>query len=265
MLEDICFYWTNYATYIDVQDEPAISTIFLKKIVASNYLLLIEYIRGMLSNQEWSLSRQHQDISEIQIAWAEQRWSDLQSWSRRCSEYCDNLESILDGLGIPFPENQDANIDKDCPSSPNNNNPEWTRSEKDFPLIRRKLVGLKRRSDTLISSLAGLVSILSSRQALKEATRSLQEAKSVKVLTLLGMMFAPLFFTSGLLSMSADYLPGAPGFWVYIVVAVPLVGIVFVVVFLVNLGYDGNGDWSVKQWRRSVVVVKRRFRVFVGG
>ena len=260
MLEDLCFYWTNYASHLDVQDEPAISTIFLKKIVASNYLLLIEYIRGMLSNLEWSLSRQHQDISEIQITWAEQRWSDLQSWSRRCSEYCDNLESILDGLGITVSEDN-ANIDNDL-TSPNT---EWTRSEKDFRLIQRKLIGLKRRSDTLISSLAGLVSILSSRQALKEATRSLQEAKSVKVLTLLGMMFAPLFFTSGLLSMSADYLPGAPGFWIYVAVAAPLVGVVFVVVFLVGLGYDGNGDWSRKQWQRSIAVMKRKIRLFVGG
>ena len=244
MLEDICYYWTNHSTCLDVQEEPVISTIFLKKIVASNYLILIEYIRGMLSNLEIAWSRQEQDISEIKIAWAEQRWSELQSWSRRCSEYCENVESILDGLGIPLSESQAAKG--------------WSSCEKDFHLINRKLRGLKGRSDTLTSSLTGLAGILGNKQALKEANRSLHEAKSVKILTLLGMMFLPLSLTSQILSMSERFLPGPGQFWVYMVVAVPLVALVFVVVFLINLGYGKDGEWSSKQWKKSIATNRNR-------
>ena len=219
-------------------EEPLVSTIFLKKIVASNYLILIEYIRGMLSNLEIAWSSQEQDISEIKIAWAEQRWSELQSWSRRCSEYCENAESILDSLDIPLSESLASK--------------DWSSCEKDFRLINKKLKGLKSRSDTLTSSLTGLAGILGNRQALKEANRSLHEAKSVKILTLLGMMFLPLSLTSQILSMSERFLPGPGHFWVYISVAIPSVAIVFLVVYLINLGYGTDGEWSSEHWMQSI-------------
>lgn len=244
ILEDISYYWTNHSTCVDLQEEPVISTIFLKKIIASNYLMLIEYVRGMLSNLEIAWSRQEQDISEIKIAWAEQRWSELQSWSRRCSEYCDNIESIIDGLGIPLSESQASK--------------EWSSCEKDFHLISRKLRGLKSRSDTLTSSLTGLAGILGNKQAMKEANRSLHEAKSVKILTLLGMMFLPLSLTSQILSMSERFLPGPGQFWVYITVSIPFMGLVFFVVFLINLGYGTDGEWSTKQWKQSIATNRDR-------
>ena len=250
-LEDICYYWIHHASLVDVQDDPSISTIFLKKIVASNYMMLIEYGKAMLSTLEWSLSRQGQDISEIKIAWAEQQWSDLQTWSRRCSEYCENVESIIDCLEIPVLE-ADASIG-------------WISCEKDFHVIKRKMTGLKRRSDALISSLTGLAGILGNRQTLKEASRSLHEAKSVKILTLLGMMFAPLFLTSGLFSMSEKFLPGATLFWIYIVVAIPLIILVFGVVFLINLGYGADGEWSSKEFKHSLRVQRNKaWRTFCG-
>ena len=244
MLEDICYYWTNHFTCIYDKEEPMVSTIFLKKIVASNYLILIEYIRGMLSNLEFAWSRQEQDISEIKIAWAEQRWSELQSWSRRCSEYCENVESILDSLGIPLSESHMSN--------------DWSSCEKDFHLINRKLKGLKNRSDTLTSSLTGLAGILGNKQALKEAKRSLHEARSVKTLTMLGMMFLPLSLTSQILSMSERFLPGPGKFWIYMVVAVPLVALVFIAASLTDLGYGTDGEWSWKQWVKSIATNRNR-------
>ena len=245
MLEDICYYWTHHASCIDIQDDPSISTLFLQKIIASNYMVLIGYVKAMLSTLEWSLSRQNQDISEIKIAWAEQRWSDLQSWSRRCSEYCENVESTMDSLRIPLLE---ADASKD-----------WISCEKDFHLISRKVIGLKKRSDALISSLTGLAGILGNRQTLKEASRSLHEAKSVKILTLLGMMFAPLFLTSGIFSMGEKFLPGAAYFWVFVAVAIPLVLIVFAVVFLINMGYGADGEWSSKQFHQNLGAKRRSF------
>ena len=238
ILEDICYYWTNHASCIDAKSDPAVSTIFLKKIIASNYMILLEHGRAMLSTIESSLSRQGQDISELQIAWAEQRWSDLQSWSRRYSEYCENVEAIIDDTKISLAEEDGSN--------------DWLSTKYDFQVIHRRLCDHKRRSEVLISSLTGLAGILGSRQTLKEANRSLHEAKRVKILTSLGMVFAPWFLTSGIFSMSDKFLPGAKMFWIYFAVTIPLVPVVFVVAFLITLGYGDDSEWSSKEFWRAV-------------
>ena len=56
----------------------------------------------------------------------------------------------------------------------------------------------------------------------------------MKELSNLGMLFIPLAFTSGIFSMSGNYAPGGSSFWVYWVVAVPLVLLVFFMAFCLN-------------------------------
>lgn len=60
----------------------------------------------------------------------------------------------------------------------------------------------------------------------------------MKALTLLGMVFVPLAFTSGLFNMAAPFGPGNLHFRVYFAVALPLILLVFAVAFGVN--YLGN-------------------------
>lgn len=115
---------------------------------------------------------------------------------------------------------------------------------------------MKARSDDLISSFTVLTRILGNRQALKEANRSLHEVKSVKILTLLGMLFLPLSFAYGILNMNGDFLLGASLFWMYLALVVPLIVCVFGVTFLVNMGYEVNGEWSLKHWASSSAVIK---------
>ena len=242
MLEDICFYWTHHRKSIVVADEPVVATIYLRKIVASNYMLCIGYIVALLGELDYNVSRRDRPISELDITWVEERWKDLQAWNRQCAQYCDSVEAILDSFEIPLSENEASSS--------------WESCEKDFHVIYRKLRGMKARSDDLISSFTGLAGILGNRQALKEANRSLHEAKSVKILTLLGMLFLPLSFASGILSMNGDFLPGASLFWIYFAIAVPLIVFVFGVAFLVNMGYGVNGEWSLKHWASSSAGIK---------
>ena len=124
----------------------------------------------------------------------------------------------------------------------------WETSAKDFHVIQRKLLSLKNRSNNMLASFTGLAGILGNRQALKEANRSLHEARSVKILTFLGMIFLPLSLTSGLLSMNGEYNPGASQFWIYFAIAIPLTLCVFGVVFLVNRGYGVHDEWSFRHW-----------------
>jgi hypothetical protein len=242
ILEDICFYWAHHRDSVVVSDEPVITTLFLKKIVASNYMLCIGYIVALLGELDYNVSRRDRPISTLDITWIEERWKDLQAWNRQCSQYCDSVEAIMDSFHIPLSE-AEASVS-------------WEKCEKDFHVIYRKLRGMKTMSDNLISSFTGLAGILGNRQALREASRSLHEARSVKILTLLGMLFLPLTFASGILSMNGDFLPGSSLFWVYFAIAIPIILCVFGVVFLVSMGYGVDGGWSLKTWKESLSAIK---------
>ena len=241
MLEDLSYYWTQYGKDLVVKDDPIIATFFLKKIIASNYLLLVGYIGALLSELDYDVSRRDRPISRLQIEWVEERWKDLQAWTRQCSKYCESLEETMDSFEIPM----EGEVSKS-----------WETGGRDFHIIQRKLLSMNNRSNDLLASFTGLAGILGNRKALKEANRSLHEAKSVKILTFLGMLFLPLSLASSLLGMSGDYLPGASHFWIYFVIAVPLILCVFGAVFLVKMGYAVDGEWSLRHWIKSLAGFK---------
>ena len=237
MLEDLSYYWTHHAKDLFVEDNPIIAIFFLKKIIASNYFLLIGYIGALLSELDYNISRRNRAISRFQIEWVEERWKDLQAWSRQCSKYCESVEETMYSFEIPM----ESELSKS-----------WKIGDKDFIIIQRRLLSMSRRCNDLLASFTGLAGILGNRRVLKEANRSLHEAKSVKTLTFLGMLFLPLSLASGLLSMSGDYSPGGSQFWIYFAIAIPLILCVFGVVFLIRMGYGVDGEWSHKQWKNSL-------------
>ena len=126
-------------------------------------------------------------------------------------------------------------------------------SAKDFQLIYSRLRGLKTRYEVLLGSITALAGIAGNRQALAEAKRSFREAKNVKILTLIGMVFIPLAFICGLFSMNDNFLPGSSEFWVYWAAAVPLIVVVFLGSVVANRGYDDDaGTWNVANiWRSA--------------
>ena len=237
MLEDLSHYWTQYAKDILVEDDPIIATFFLKKIIASNYLLLIGYIGALLSELDYDVSRRDRPISRLQIEWVEERWKDLQAWTRQCSKYCESVEETMHSFEIP----KESEVSRS-----------WETGGNDFHIIQRKLLSMSKRSNDLLASFTGLAGILGNRKVLKEANRSLHEAKSVKTLTFLGMLFLPLSLASSLLSMSGDFSPGASQFWIYFAISIPLILCVFGVVFLIKMGYGVDGEWSLEHWKNSL-------------
>jgi hypothetical protein len=234
MLEDLCFYWAEQGSYLEGQSGPGTAAVFMQKIVASNYMQLVDFVRANICNLEYQLSRRN-TLTETRIDWIEENWSGLQAWSLRCSEYVESVEAIMIDLGIPFstsPILETKIID-------------WKSCERDFQYIHYQFKVFKARVDVLNNSITGLAGIAGNRQALREAKRSLKEAKGIKTLTLLGMVFIPLAFCSGLFSMNDQYLPGTASFWIYFAVSIPLILAVFFVAFLINLGYDAEGDWDL--------------------
>jgi hypothetical protein len=118
-------------------------------------------------------------------------------------------------------------------------------ASEDFLTFEELYQNLKRKAEGLVSSFTGLAGIVGNRQ-------SLTEARSVRLLTVLGMAFLPLSFTSGLFSMTAQYLPGASKFWVYLAIAIPLLLVIFAVPSLLRLGYEASDDEDqLKTWIKT--------------
>ncbi|KAL9108929.1 MAG: hypothetical protein Q9227_006325 [Pyrenula ochraceoflavens] len=195
LFTEIIYYCEHYSSMLEIGDDPLVTTIFLQKIVASHYMTLIKYVKSLLNHLSFRLS-QRTKLGDLNTDWVEHGWSDLMVWNWRCNKYCQRVEAIMTSLGI----------DEDSrPLSTDN----MSSCAKDFIGIHRHLVTLRQRSETLASDFNGVATIVLNREALREANRSLQEARSVRVLTLLGMLFLSLSFVSSLLSMAKDYLPGA--------------------------------------------------------
>ncbi|PQE03843.1 Mg2+ transporter zinc transport protein [Rutstroemia sp. NJR-2017a BBW] len=229
MFDDLCFYFENHSNVLLEAEgaSPAfIASVFLKKIVASHYMKVIDYfdiVLQRLSHIEYRLTR-HIDWEGSASQWSEkqEQWSSLQFTLRRLTEYSTDAQSILSSLQIPptaldFPPR--------CPGISSSNSASLASqlsTDRDFLAIYARLLTLKSRVTSSMSSTQALSSIMANRDALKEARRSVKEARNAKAFTIMGLIFIPLAYTSALFSMSGEYGPGEGRFWVYWAVALPM-------------------------------------------
>lgn len=227
MLRDLVHYYMNHADlFPDDWADPSRSSLFVKKIVAAHYLQLVDYIKAMLPSLELRLT----------TAWVDEQeqWKSLQTISRRCGNYQDDIEDTLLSLGYPV-----DTLDSGRRVA-------WTDCQKDFQYIYFRLKILKERADTLMQSMTGLASIAGNRQ-------NLEEAKRVKRLNLLALLFVPLAYTSSLFSMQDSYAPNKGKFWVYWVSALSVVALTFIITWVLDSALDDAAQWDVpfRKWLRS--------------
>lgn len=220
MLQDLIYYYKNHSDKIEAEDwiKPTASSIFVKKIVAAHYLQLVDYIKVMLPSLELRLT----------TAWVEEQeqWKSLQTISRRCGNYRDDLEETLLSLDYALE-----------PPRPKKTR-DWKDCEKDFQYIYFRLKILKERADTLMQAMTGLASIAGNRQ-------NLEEAKRVKRLNLLALLFIPLAYTSSLFSMQDAFAPGHGQFWVYWVSALSAVALTLIVTWVLDSALNDEAQWTV--------------------
>ena len=125
------------------------------------------------------------------------------------------------------------------------NTMDWEGDIADFQFLRLRFKEIGDRANALNSLIAALAGLTNNRQAmeaqelaLKAAERSIREAKSVKVLTILGIVFIPLAFVASLFGMPDLFRPGGRLFWMYFVVSVPLLGLIVLGYRILKLGYS---------------------------
>jgi len=133
------------------------------------------------------------------------------AFQRRLQDHQSNVKEIVLRLG-PEPSAQS--------SIPALSLVGWKNTPMDFLYIEDKIAALVFKADNLV----GAFNALSSGTA---AQQSLNEAAMVRFLTLVGMTFLPLSLAAGVFSMSDEYAPGGPKFWVYFAVGMPLTLLVY--------------------------------------
>jgi hypothetical protein len=226
VLRDLCYYLENHSGLLNEEEwkEPITSAFFLKKIVVAHYLQLIDYIKAMLPSLELRLTTAWKDEQE--------QWKSLQTISRRCGNYGDDIEDTLLSLGYPLDTFQ------------NSARPDWKDCRTDFQYIYFRLKILKQRADTLMQAMTGLASIAGNRQ-------NLEEAKRVKRLNLLALLFIPLAYTSSLFSMQDNYAPGNGGFWIYWVSALTVVALTLFMTWVLDSALDDAAQWRLGPFKWS--------------
>jgi hypothetical protein len=233
--DDLCHYFTYHAARLEINDKPASATIFLQRIVASHYTTLAKYTDQLFEHMYWVLGRQENYANRDVGTWAADLWSDLHTFNRRCQLDLHDVTAIIKQLDYT----------EKIVSQPS--------VAKDFLALQERFEKLRAKSQALSTSFTSLTGIVGIKQ-------SLDEARSVYGLTILGVLFLPLSFTSGLFSMSPEYLPGAAKFWIYIIVAITIItGIIIllslspVLIGAIN-GVKGRkiaASVSDNEWRRS--------------
>lgn len=225
MLEDICFYFIHHNAELEnLGNGPEITTIFLKKITASNWLYLVDYFNASAHNLEHYFSR-NEAFDIFTIPTIERWWGDIHSWHRRCVQHCEEMNALLIAL----------RISPDCVvSDQNRTNP--MDSREDFIFIYKRLLWTKSRFEHLLSSATGLNAIAANKEAMAQNKRysikAQEEARKASLLTFLATVFVPLAITAGIFSMSPEWAPGGEKFVYYWAITLPLVFLLGIVYYL---------------------------------
>lgn len=234
-LEDICFYWMNHADLVPIGSDPSITTIFLKKIIASHWMHYAEYISNSAHSSIYHMSRT-EAFEKYTIATTEKWWADLHDAHRVCMLACEDVAAILESLRIP--------LDQPAQEFDSTN---YLTSSEDFIMIYKKLLWRKDQLELLISSATSLNAIAANKEAAiknandakrshEEQMKSLDEAKKASILTFLALIFVPLAYISSLFSMADDWMPGRSKFRYYWAISLPLAGLMALIFYVMSRG-----------------------------
>ncbi|KAK0741408.1 hypothetical protein B0T18DRAFT_354092 [Schizothecium vesticola] len=248
MLLDLCFYLQHHTSHLPLKPSVDPPSTFARKIIASHYLALFNFSRGLVSDVQFHMSRHGQDAFEhLSATFVDAgQWSDVQALERRMGEYCEDVEDAMLRCDIPLSDELSRVV----------TSADWSESAVDFQMLRIRLRDVRRRAELLNAAITGLASVSGSKQALREA-------QSTKALTLVGLVFIPLAYTATLFSMTEPYGPGGDMFWLYFAIAGPLILCVLGGYWMLNVVESAGLSWGwlwgllgrsgslLENWRRG--------------
>jgi Mg2+ and Co2+ transporter CorA len=195
------------------------------RIIASEWLVVNEYVKRELTNIERHLEKK--DLKESTFQELEQHLKELYRIRRRCSKdhdlvveaasQCEKRGQYLwpcskgtsDGISDAFKVAEQYAQDL----------------EDDFKYVLSNM-------STTISRIEKNISLLMALVAISEGRQSLQENRGISFLTLVATIFLPCETVASVLGIQTQYAPGARYFWMLWAVALPLTVLVITIFFL---------------------------------
>jgi hypothetical protein len=202
---------------------PSIITLgyYPMKIIAAEWMVYTLLMSAYVKFYEYSFRNPTKRSMEADIV-------DLQRWRRRGKQSLHKLALVEQSLQciVPHPHD-DASLD----------NTAYQKLRQDFRYLSTQVEYYSQSFESTLSVAASIVQ-------LTDARRSIDEAINMRNLTYIALVFIPMTFASGLLSMQDDFLPGRKDFGTYLALAVPLVAVV--------LGFSLVTSAAFRNWWRMV-------------
>ncbi|KAH8891970.1 hypothetical protein GQ53DRAFT_806349 [Thozetella sp. PMI_491] len=201
ILDDLVFYWKQAQPPNFNQTAPTLFSLayYPLKIIAAEWMSLVDITSNCLKVYEYSSSGNHDDITKL-----DSDLLSLQGWSRRCMQNSHKLHAAIKFLQALSVAGTD--LDEEAHQR--------VLLTEDFKHIDAMLGLYSARLEAMVPVVTSLVQI-------GDARRSLSQGKNVNRLTLLALLFVPLAFVSGILSMS-DEAPNSTMISLYFEVAIPI-------------------------------------------
>jgi Mg2+ and Co2+ transporter CorA len=232
--DDIVFFWKHACSPDDIAratSNPSSCAIPVKRVAAMAWLVYLEFVIGITSQLEtklWNFEKHFGTAANTQIAELRNLLVHVNRWRRRTWWYLDHVRWNLEAVGKSMSQNQSSQDLTDIDDS----------LTEEFSTIHRRLCYCRDKMESLLPVVIGAFSLL-------EAQQRAVETKYLTFLTTLATIFLPLSFSSSLFGMSGDYLPGQRKFGIFWTVSLPLVALVFAVVYMTKYWGSRPRRWNV--------------------
>ena len=208
MLEDLVYYWAEKFPPSFNAKAPTLLSIsyYPLKIIAAEWTTHVELMRLSIKQYEYAMD-DHSNLP-IQLEKLNSDLRNLQGWRHRGMSTQEKIGSVIrfiKSCGLKEPQ-------AELPES----------LVEDYEHLATCVRECTQRLETMLPVITSLVQIVDSR-------RSFAETANISRLTHLALVFVPLSFITSLFSTGQDMAPGGSSFWVYLVVAIPMTILVFLV------------------------------------
>jgi Mg2+ and Co2+ transporter CorA len=221
LLDDIVYYWKHVSTEkqrSELKGQPATAALYMNKIIASNWVVMLEHLSATLSNLErrlWILDEMSErntgpGMREFERS-IDTTFRPLLAcgniWRRRLWWYLEDMRWNMEAMKAFLKQN-----------------PEFEGALDDFTTVKDRMEECRNRIDSLMQTVIGAGTLLVSQN-------SSNQAESASRISGLAIAFLPFSFASSLFAMIDPYSPGNAHFWIYWVVSIGLILIVITVIY----------------------------------
>jgi Mg2+ and Co2+ transporter CorA len=194
------------------------------RIIASEWLVVNEYVKRELANIEHHLEKSESTFREL-----EQHLKELYRIRRRCNkdrelvtEAATQCKKRGQALWPSSKATPDGNIDIDA----------ITFVERHAQELEEDLKYVFDNMSISISRIEKNITLLMALVTISEGRQGLQENRGIATLTFIATIFLPFGTVATILGIQTQYGPGASGFWMLWAVALPLTVLVIIIPFL---------------------------------